>query len=81
MMIQIMLHKIKSNFWWIEAEARVNPKARAGAKQKHIEIKYHYFRDEIEKSKLKVCKISTLIIHLICWQSQLLLLSSRFAQA
>jgi hypothetical protein len=26
---------------------------------KHIEIKYHYVRDEIEKGKLKVCKIST----------------------
>jgi hypothetical protein len=26
---------------------------------KHIEIKYHYIRDEIQKGKLKVCKIST----------------------
>jgi hypothetical protein len=29
------------------------------ARTKHIEIKYHYVRDEIEKGKLKVCKIST----------------------
>jgi hypothetical protein len=29
------------------------------AKTKHNEIKYHYVRDEIEKGKLKVCKIST----------------------
>jgi hypothetical protein len=27
---------------------------------KHIEIKYHYVRDEVEKGKLKVCKIHTL---------------------
>jgi hypothetical protein len=26
---------------------------------KHIEIKYHYVRDKIQKGKLKVCKIST----------------------
>jgi hypothetical protein len=29
------------------------------ARTKHIEIKYHYVRDEIEKGNLKVCKIST----------------------
>jgi hypothetical protein len=29
-------------------------------KTKHIEIKYHYVRDEVEKGKLKVCKIHTL---------------------
>jgi hypothetical protein len=29
------------------------------ARTKHIEIKYHYVGDEIEKCKLKVCKIST----------------------
>jgi hypothetical protein len=29
------------------------------AKTKHTEIKYHYVRDEIEKGKLKLCKIST----------------------
>jgi hypothetical protein len=29
------------------------------ARTKHIEIKYHYVRDEIEKGKLKVCKVST----------------------
>jgi hypothetical protein len=29
------------------------------ARTKHIEIKYHYVRDEIKKGKLKVCKIST----------------------
>jgi hypothetical protein len=29
------------------------------ATTKHIEIKYHYVRDEIEKGKLKICKIST----------------------
>jgi hypothetical protein len=29
------------------------------ARTKHIEIKYHYVRDEIEKGKLKVCEIST----------------------
>jgi hypothetical protein len=29
------------------------------ARTKHIEIKYHYVRDEIEKGKLKVCKINT----------------------
>jgi hypothetical protein len=29
------------------------------ARTKHIEIKYHYVRNEIEKGKLKVCKIST----------------------
>jgi SRSO17 transposase len=29
------------------------------ARTKHIEIKYHNIRDEIEKGKLKVCKIST----------------------
>jgi hypothetical protein len=28
------------------------------ARTKYIEIKYHYVRDEIEKGKLKVCKIS-----------------------
>jgi hypothetical protein len=27
---------------------------------KHIEIKYHYVRDGVEKGKLKVCKIHTL---------------------
>ena len=26
---------------------------------KHIDIKYHFIRDQIEKGKLKVCKIST----------------------
>ena len=25
----------------------------------HIDIKYHYVRDKIEKGKLKICKIST----------------------
>jgi hypothetical protein len=29
------------------------------ARTKHIEMKYHYVQDEIEKGKLKVCKIST----------------------
>jgi hypothetical protein len=29
------------------------------ARTKHIEIKYHYVLDDIEKGKLKVCKIST----------------------
>jgi hypothetical protein len=29
------------------------------ARTNHIEIKYHYVRDEIEKGKPKVCKIST----------------------
>jgi hypothetical protein len=28
-------------------------------KTKHIDIKYHYVRDEIAQGKLKVCKIST----------------------
>jgi hypothetical protein len=27
---------------------------------KHIEIKYHYVRDDVEKGNLKVCKIHTL---------------------
>jgi hypothetical protein len=32
---------------------------------KHNEIKYHYVRGEVEKGKLKVCKIHTLDIPLI----------------
>jgi hypothetical protein len=26
---------------------------------KHIDVKYHYVRDEVAQGKLKVCKIST----------------------
>jgi hypothetical protein len=26
---------------------------------KHIDVKYHYVRDEVAQDKLKVCKIST----------------------
>jgi hypothetical protein len=33
---------------------------RLHERTKQIEIKYHYVRDEVEKGKLKVCKIHTL---------------------
>jgi hypothetical protein len=28
-------------------------------KTKHIDVKYHYVRDEVAQGKMKVCKIST----------------------
>jgi hypothetical protein len=36
MLIQIMLHKIKAYSWQSEAEARVKPKARVGAKRGYM---------------------------------------------
>jgi hypothetical protein len=50
-------------------------------KSKHIDIRYHFVRDIIEKDLVKVCKISTHNNHDDMMTKHVLLLSLSYAQA